>query len=277
MEAAEASAWARKVHGCLTPWQSMQNVWAELAYGWVSIPPGGAIEAPKDPDTRPGPPPSATVSLGMGMYRASAERNPYSEIAAALSPSHGIHGTSLPATDWHFSISKRALMSDRSHKTGMCGGRGAHEAGAGTCLQQSLVLSRGILRALRSLQCMQQHPSLLRCLALLRTRVWQSTLEVRTGHAGSVHSSWHAQTARDWLSGGQNKLSVEHTRGTRMGRASAACHPLSLQASVGKAANLLRCLPPVHQRRDPNLHHHNRCCRAVQSSGLQIGAHLSSW
>ena len=38
----------------------------------VSMPPGGAMEAPKDPDTRPGPPPSASVPLGMGMYSASA-------------------------------------------------------------------------------------------------------------------------------------------------------------------------------------------------------------
>ena len=36
------------------------------------VPPGGAMEAPKDPETRPGPPPSATVPLGMGMYCASA-------------------------------------------------------------------------------------------------------------------------------------------------------------------------------------------------------------
>ena len=30
------------------------------------------MDAPKDPDTRPGPPPSASVPLGMGMYCASA-------------------------------------------------------------------------------------------------------------------------------------------------------------------------------------------------------------
>lgn len=30
------------------------------------------MDAPKDPDTRPGPPPSANVPLGMGMYCASA-------------------------------------------------------------------------------------------------------------------------------------------------------------------------------------------------------------
>lgn len=40
--------------------------------GCDSTPPGGAMEAPKDPDTRPGPPPSANVPFGIGMYCISA-------------------------------------------------------------------------------------------------------------------------------------------------------------------------------------------------------------
>ena len=46
--------------------------------GRHSTPPGGAMEAPKDPDTRPGPPPSANVPLGKGMYCASACQHRFS-------------------------------------------------------------------------------------------------------------------------------------------------------------------------------------------------------
>ena len=49
----------------------------QTLFGCDHIPPGGAMEAPKDPDTRPGPPPSANVPLGMGMYRASAFQHHY--------------------------------------------------------------------------------------------------------------------------------------------------------------------------------------------------------
>ena len=171
-----ASAWAHKVHGCLTPWQSMQNVWGGLAYGCVTIPPGHAIEAPKDPDTRPGPPPSATVSLGMGMNCASADNATYLNCSRARSLLWHSGWLSSSNKLAHLQSSKWATMPVRPHKTGMCDGRGAHVAGAGPCLQQSLVLSRGSLRALHSLQCMQQHLSPSRNLALLGSRVWQVTI-----------------------------------------------------------------------------------------------------
>ena len=81
----------------------------------------------------------------------AAARSPSLSLSRSLSLSHGIQGASLPATDWHSSVIKRALMSVRSHKTCTYGGRGAHVAGAGPSSPQSLALSRGSLRALRSL------------------------------------------------------------------------------------------------------------------------------